>query len=62
MSTGKIVAIGGGKIKALETLPIDKEIIMLTGKSHPKALFIPTASGEPEEYCQTFQKVYGRKL
>ena len=59
---GKIVAIGGGEIKDLDTLPIDKEIISLTGKQHPKALFIPTASNDAEGYWQTFQKVYGELL
>lgn len=56
---GKLVAIGGGEIKNLDTLPIDREIVRLTGKKHPKALFIPTASGDAEGYWQTFQKVYG---
>jgi len=59
---GKLVAIGGGELKDLDTLPIDKEIVRLTGKKHPKALFIPTASGDAEGYWQTFQKVYGEKL
>lgn len=58
----KLVAIGGGEIKDLDTLPIDKEIVRLTGKSHPKALFIPTASNDAEGYWQTFQKIYGEKL
>jgi len=59
---GKIIAIGGGEIRDLETLPIDKEIVKLTGKKNPKALFIPTASGDAEGYWQTFQKVYGETL
>lgn len=58
----KIVAIGGGEIKDLDTLSLDKEIVKLTGKRHPKALFIPTASGDAEGYWQTFQKVYGEML
>lgn len=59
---GKIVAVGGGEIKDLDTLPIDKEIVKLTGKKRPTALFIPTASGDAEGYWQTFQKVYGKML
>lgn len=59
---GKIVAIGGGEIKELDTLAIDKEIVKLTGKSNPRALFIPTASGDAEGYWQTFQEVYGKRL
>ena len=43
---GKIVGIGGGRMGELETLAIDKEIIELTGKSRPKALFVPTASSD----------------
>lgn len=64
---GKIVAIGGGEIKdaktgKLETLLIDKEIVRLTGKAHPRALFIPTASGDAEGYVANFEYVYGKKL
>lgn len=59
---GVIVAIGGGELKDFETLPIDREIVLLTKKKHPKALFIPTASGDAEGYWETFQKVYGEKL
>jgi len=58
----KIVAIGGGELKELETLPIDKEIVSLTGKRNPRALFIPTASNDAEGYWKTFQEVYGKKL
>ena len=42
----KIVAIGGGEIREMETAAIDKRIIELTGKTQPKALFIPTASSD----------------
>jgi dipeptidase E len=56
---GIIVAIGGGEISENETLLIDREIVKLTGLSDPKALFIPTASGDPAGYIETFEKVYG---
>jgi dipeptidase E len=59
---GKIVIIGGGEIGNFETLPFDKRIVELTKKKHPKALFIPTASGEPDGYIKNFNKVYGKKL
>ena len=59
---GKIVIIGGGEIGNFETLPFDKRIVELTKKKHPKALFIPTASGEPEGYIKKFNLVYGKKL
>lgn len=58
----KIVAIGGGEIKDLETLAIDKEIVRLTGKKQPLALFIPTASGDAEGYWETFQNIYKSRL
>lgn len=59
---GKILIIGGGEIGNFETLLFDKRNVELTGKKHPKALFIPTASGEPEDYIKNFNKVYGKKL
>ena len=45
-----------------DTLAIDKEIVSLTGKDRPKALFIPTASGDSKEYWRAFQDVYGAEL
>lgn len=57
-----IVAIGGGSIIKLETLAIDKEIVSLSGKKNPRLLFIPTASGDPENYVKAVKKVYGKKL
>ena len=58
----KIVAIGGGEIRELETAAIDKRIVELTGKTRPKALFIPTASSDAPGYIETFEKVYGEHL
>lgn len=58
----KIVAIGGGEIKDRETLKIDRFIVDLAGKSVPKTLFIPTASGDAPGYCDTFDRIYGRLL
>ena len=45
-----------------ETLAIDRKIVCLTGKGSPKALFIPTASGDSPRYWQSFQEVYGEEL
>ena len=59
---GKIVAIGGGEMAERETLAIDEEIVALTGKDSPKALFIPTASRDSPKYWQSFQEVYGQEL
>ncbi len=57
-----IVAIGGGEIRQLKTLAIDKTIVSLAGKKHPRLLIIPTASNDSENYTQTIGKVYGEKL
>ncbi len=57
-----IVAIGGGEIRQLKTLAIDKEIVSLTGKKHPQLLFIPTANSDSENYMQAIEKIYGKKL
>ena len=59
---GKLVAIGGGDMAGGETLAIDKEIVSLTGKDRPKALFIPTASSDSRERWQAFQGVYTKEL
>lgn len=58
----KVITIGGGEISELETLDLDAFICSQTGKSNPKALFIPTASGDAAGYCKTFQHVYGDRL
>lgn len=57
-----IIAIGGGEIHQLKTLAIDKTIVGLTNKKHPRLLFIPTASSDSENYVQAIEKVYGKKL
>lgn len=57
-----IVAIGGGEMGEAETLPIDKFIVELTGKSAPKALYIPTAGGDRPESCARFDSIYQNKL
>ena len=59
---GKIRIMGGGELGTYETLPFDKRIVELTNKKNPRALFIPTASGEPKGYIKTFNKVYGKRL
>src|SRR5512143_3488874 len=57
-----IISIGGGSLKKKQTLPIDRYIVKLTGKKAPRALFIPTASGDPQDYCESFDRVYGGVL
>lgn len=62
----KIVAIGGGEIGRpgypVETAKIDRETIRLTGKKHPKLLFIPTASSDSESYYEVVKKHFGKRL
>ncbi|MBZ0303459.1 MAG: peptidase E [Anaerolineae bacterium] len=60
---GKIVAIGGGELRAGETRAIDTRIVELTGKAAPTALFIPTASGDAADYYElSFRPQYGEAL
>jgi dipeptidase E len=57
-----IVAIGGGEIRTRGTAPIDREIIRLSGKKHPKLLFIPTASSDSERYWKHVKEYFGNFL
>jgi dipeptidase E len=56
----KIVAIGGGDIRKATTRTIDKEIIRLSGKKHPKFLFIPTASSDSEGYWSRINNYFSK--
>ncbi|MBX7131112.1 MAG: peptidase E [Fimbriimonadaceae bacterium] len=58
----RLFAIGGGELRLLETLAIDREIVRATGKERPNALFIGTASGDSFTYFEIFQQVYGTRL
>ncbi len=60
--TKKIIAIGGGKIRTAGTLAIDKEIIRLSQKKHPKFLFIGTAMSDSDLYWQHVDRYFGKKL
>jgi len=59
---GTIVAIGGGSIRKRETEPLDREIVRLTGRPRPRALFIPTASSDSDAYCGHFEQAYRERL
>ncbi len=59
---GTIVAIGGGSILKKETLAIDRAIIRLSGKKHPRVLFIPTASDDAPTYMEAMEMYYGKFL
>jgi len=58
----KIISIGGGKLALRQTLPIDRFVVSLARRKRPRALFIPTASGDDAEYCEIFDRIYGGKL
>ncbi len=62
----KIVAIGGGSIGMPNTKPettiIAEAIVRLSGKKHPRVLFIPTASEDAPSYIAAFRKQYGERL
>jgi dipeptidase E len=58
----KIVAIGGGGLALRETLAIDREIVRLTERRRPRALFVPTASSDNADYCTAFRLIYGGRL
>lgn len=62
MMTPTIVAIGGGSMADGVNLSIYREIIRLSGKKHPSALFIPTASSDDLVYAENFRQVFGRQL
>ena len=58
--------MGGGEIGRpgypVETTKMDKEIIKLTGKLHPRLLFVPTASFDSESYYEVVKQHFGKKL
>jgi dipeptidase E len=60
--TMDIIAIGGGGIGDRETLPIDEFIVGLADRKSPKVLFVPTAGGDDQGYCNTFDEIYGKEL
>lgn len=58
----RILAIGGGELRERETLPLDEEMVRMTGKAHPRALLLPTASGDSPDYLPVFRSVYADVL
>lgn len=57
-----IIGIGGGEIADGETQPIDEQIVSHADSSAPTVLFIPTASGDAERYCEGFREYYSGTL
>jgi len=57
-----LFAIGGGEIADAETRAIDEAILNATGVKDPRVLFLPTASGDADEYAEKFETYYGQIL
>lgn len=60
-TTRKILAIGGAGYD-VENLTIEREILRLAQKEHPRVLSIPTASYDDEQWSQVFEQIYGQRL
>ena len=56
----RVIAVGGGKLADGGTIAIDREIADTANGD--QALFIPTASGDSEEYIESFRTIYGDRL
>ena len=56
MSKKQIVVLGGGGFSMEETPVLDDYILSLTGKVNPSICFVPTASGDNENYVVRFYR------
>ena len=55
----QIIAIGGGGFyRDPENLLLERYIIQQTGAAQPKVAFVPTASGEPDNYLASFYPAF----
>jgi dipeptidase E len=58
--TPTILAMGGGGFTCRPGDPaLDELVLELTGVREPRILFLPTASGDPNEQIATFHSTYG---
>ncbi|MBJ7522499.1 MAG: Type 1 glutamine amidotransferase-like domain-containing protein, partial [Solirubrobacteraceae bacterium] len=53
---------GGGFTMEPENPALDDYILSLSGKPVPKLLFLPTASGDPNEHIHKFMSAFGHKM
>ncbi|MBJ7328755.1 MAG: peptidase E [Solirubrobacteraceae bacterium] len=53
---------GGGFTMEPENPALDDYILSLAGKPAPKVLFLPTASGDPNEHIHKFMGAFGSKV
>lgn len=59
MSRRQIIAMGGGGFSMEpESLLLDQYILGLVNKEKPKVCFVPTASGDAEDYIERFYAAY----
>ena len=58
----RILVVHGGELRESATRAIDARIVELSGKTYPRALFIPTASGDADNYAETFRAQFGDAL
>ena len=56
MNKQQIVALGGGGFSMDKTPVLDDYILGLTGKADPRVCFVPTASGDSENYIVRFYR------
>ena len=57
----KLIAIGGGGfLMEPENQLLDRYCLKCTGKTTPKVCFIPTASGDSEDFLSRFERAFSR--
>jgi dipeptidase E len=60
--TPTILAMGGGGFTSAPGDPaLDELVLELSGRREPRVLFLPTASGDPNEQIASFHATYGRR-
>jgi dipeptidase E len=57
VSERRIVAIGGGGFSGCGW-GLDRYLLQLTGVARPRACFVPTASGDSDQYVESFLEAY----
>jgi dipeptidase E len=59
LDTQQIIAIGGGGFyRDSENLALERYIVGQTKTERPRVLFVPTASGEPDNYIASFYAAF----
>lgn len=59
MTKRQIIAMGGGGFSMEPDNPLlDRYVIEQSGKTKPRVIFIPTASGDSRDYCERFADAF----